>query len=693
MQRGLDKANVIDLVAGTPSNGDGSHRRRSSRATTATPANFDQKYHPMDSVTRPKARATLRHAPLSPDDDLDMTFVALSDSPAPSTTRRRSTRSRTPAAKRKIDQKWHPLDAYLDSDPPAKRKRTKEDVGDERSSQAASFHADDSTDSEIVKDESELGVHGQHLLKRDFFPVWKLLEPLDQRLYVLQSGLPDSGILPRSWRSVTDKLIREKWFTQAEFRKWGGETALRKRYDLLREHIQGDAAAEEPTRRRDWNVKWAEDFNVFLLKPGEEYRELRNLPRIEKVTEQNTLVFADDDEEAEELEGDTILVEGAPPSSPTVGDRSRANSPAQQDKSSADEQSPVRATNKNAPITVSSDKDSSSDESSSEECSSVLASVVRASASFAKRGESHAVDNPPPSLTLTRKRPLICSDTEDEPSDEDKDEDDEQAVDNTLADMLDDLSQEYRTDIPADSFELPAAESIQESGSGQKEFAREPASLSDRSERLHAGSSSTDHQSSDENEDQAAKAMLDGLLDDISEQCKSDGLDEDAGLPNATSFITTPPKENATQSEPATSLTRLSDYTTPSPVAKPPTRTTRFLSEPYGRAAFQAATAFMTPPLTARRSAAIDTAPPRRASSMTAAVFHIHEDEREPSRGPRWPGAAPLWASQDDKENVERTEEEDAQESSEHELPDVRPSYDERVLISIAQAASDESEM
>ena len=368
---------------------------------------------------------------------------------------------------------------------PAKKRRR--NLVDELSSQSASFDGN-STDSSIVDRESELGAEGRHLLKRDLHTNWNSLDPLDKRLYTMQSGLPDCAILPLSWRAVADKLVRQGWFTRPQFREWGNEGALRARYNRLREHIQGDAAAKEPKTRQGWKVKWAEDFDVFLLKPGEVYRETRNLPHIAKATEQNMLVFAQD---TEDLEDDTIVVDEGEPSSPTVGDRSSASGSDRQDESSAEEESPVKATNQESPLMISSGEDSSSEENSSDDDASDLADVLQASTSYARRRGPEGEEERPALPTMTRKRQVICSDTGDEPSDEG----DERAADATLDRLLDDISAQDKHEGPDEDPELPAVATITETpplrDSAQDGVAKAPACSSDSPRRLPASEALT----------------------------------------------------------------------------------------------------------------------------------------------------------------------------------------------------------
>ena len=204
------------------------------------------KYHPMDQAVRPNASTTLKHT------------ADWQESPSPRVRRRHSLRN--------TSRKKSRYDARLDSN-------SSESASSVESSAESSDEASDATSD----DEG-------NLLTKAFLPRWCLLEPLDRELYHMQWGLPICKILPNTWKQVMEQLIRNGRFTRQEYRAWGGETALRARYDSLRKHLQGDFADEEPRRREEWTFRKPESWKVPDKRRGEETEAAEELPRVKKIT-------------------------------------------------------------------------------------------------------------------------------------------------------------------------------------------------------------------------------------------------------------------------------------------------------------------------------------------------------------------------------------------------------------------------
>ena len=143
MWKGLDPANIINTPS---SNQDQEPDGRAVRSSTTKRISYDQKYHPMDQITRPNSSRTLKHRLESSEDSEDPNDLddsSDSDDPSDSdesTQRRRSVKHEISHSKHKsrkrphevafrrssrfairrgtYDMQYHPMDRYLGTDIP-----------------------------------------------------------------------------------------------------------------------------------------------------------------------------------------------------------------------------------------------------------------------------------------------------------------------------------------------------------------------------------------------------------------------------------------------------------------------------------------------------------------------------------------------------------------------------------------------
>ncbi|MCJ1477628.1 hypothetical protein MMC13_006301 [Lambiella insularis] len=107
-------------------------------------------------------------------------------------------------------------------------------------------------------------VDKENLLTTSVGKTYDDLNDMDKRLHGLQKGAPSTSTsLPLSWADVGYNLVQEKYFTNKEFKQWGGSQRLKERYEKVRLAIQGLQAAAEPEDEKDQLIYWAEGFDVF----------------------------------------------------------------------------------------------------------------------------------------------------------------------------------------------------------------------------------------------------------------------------------------------------------------------------------------------------------------------------------------------------------------------------------------------
>lgn len=99
------------------------------------------------------------------------------------------------------------------------------------------------------------------------------LHPLERRLYLLQNGVSASGsILPRTWPEVKQALFEDRHITRDELMSDEATQVVKRLYETLRLGIEGFFDSQpEPADKRDWTVRYMEDFDVFDKKSGSKY--------------------------------------------------------------------------------------------------------------------------------------------------------------------------------------------------------------------------------------------------------------------------------------------------------------------------------------------------------------------------------------------------------------------------------------
>ncbi|MCJ1280692.1 hypothetical protein MMC26_000009 [Xylographa opegraphella] len=113
---------------------------------------------------------------------------------------------------------------------------------------------------------------------------------MDRLLHNIQHGAPlDSISLPHSWTKVSDILVKEGFFTKAQYKAWDGVAALKRRYDALRCVVQGVHVNSETRDTRDQALYWAEGMDVLDHVGSRTIYQHRGVPQymegIEKFTQ------------------------------------------------------------------------------------------------------------------------------------------------------------------------------------------------------------------------------------------------------------------------------------------------------------------------------------------------------------------------------------------------------------------------
>lgn len=226
----------------------GGAKRRSLTRNAVQPkkVNYDVKHHPMDKATRPNARAT-RRVKEEPEEDQDVEDgdeeeadeerdAEADDEATPTRMALRGRRGK----KANYDMTAHPLNPLFQT----------KDSSRKSSSKAESPAVDDN----LMAFPDSVG------------DSWDELDPADKLLHDLQEGAPDdSNALPLKWSEVASTLVEEGYFTKKQFTRWGGVSALRERYDEIRQAAQGQYADLEPKDRDDRHIYYQEGFDVFDL--------------------------------------------------------------------------------------------------------------------------------------------------------------------------------------------------------------------------------------------------------------------------------------------------------------------------------------------------------------------------------------------------------------------------------------------
>ena len=216
-------------------------KRRSLTRNAIEPkkVNYDVKFHPMDQAVRPNAPPTREAREEYEQGDEEGDDEAEVDTPSKRAPRGRGRK------KANYDMTAHPLD------PLSQTKHSR------KSSSNADSPAPEESAEPFAKPVAES---------------WELLDPLDQYLHQMQEGAPDnSEALPYPWNEVVNTLIKEGYFTRKQFHRFGGFSALRERYEEIRQVAQGDCADLEPSDPDDRRVYFQEGFDVFELDNTQTY--------------------------------------------------------------------------------------------------------------------------------------------------------------------------------------------------------------------------------------------------------------------------------------------------------------------------------------------------------------------------------------------------------------------------------------
>lgn len=259
-------------------------RQRITRADSLghRQVDYDMKYHPMDEVLRPNAAAKRRaydHLPQqlsddnesqgSSDEGSDLHIPKIVQNPITdqetTPVRHRTTRAETLGEKPvDYDMKHHPMDDILRPKAAAKRSVWFNSVSpatvSEKTAKASKIWS-------IAKDDPK------NPFTKPTMTDWKKLQAFDRRVYLLQKGSPINGnTLPLKWSKVIEALIEDGFFTCEQLKAWGGVGALKSRYESVRKGIEGFFGAKpEPTNKMGWQIRHAEDFDVYDKGVGEKY--------------------------------------------------------------------------------------------------------------------------------------------------------------------------------------------------------------------------------------------------------------------------------------------------------------------------------------------------------------------------------------------------------------------------------------
>ena len=184
---------------------------------------------------------------------------------------RRTTRTTVNSKRKLYDMSFHPMDSFTRPNP----KRAKFDEVNNIESSALKSEAQRNTASETSSEGSLQGrsqntYNDKNLFAEPIEEDWKLLNALDRRVYRLQRGSPIKGdAIALKWSTVIKTLIRENFFSREQCIMWGGEKALKARYEKVRKAMQvffgGVHYEEEPCSRKNWTIRPMEGWDVFDL--------------------------------------------------------------------------------------------------------------------------------------------------------------------------------------------------------------------------------------------------------------------------------------------------------------------------------------------------------------------------------------------------------------------------------------------
>lgn len=255
---------------------------------------YNSKYHPMDEVLRPNSKATVRARKQRLINSFHQSDLISTDNPVSNSEKiakkprarkksiRSSQSSRTKPVrssprftghankkneKRAYDMKYHPIDDVLKTKARKKRSQWFETVLLPSTPSPTSISPNMSSTSApspiCTSDPSTKPI-----------PLgWQTLNHFDRRIYSLQQGAPlDGETLPLTWPQVVESLVREGFFSEEDFKMFGGMEALRSRYETIRLRVENlFGSNSEPADKRDWPIMYLEDVRVFKLDSNTKY--------------------------------------------------------------------------------------------------------------------------------------------------------------------------------------------------------------------------------------------------------------------------------------------------------------------------------------------------------------------------------------------------------------------------------------
>ncbi|MCJ1236801.1 hypothetical protein MMC14_004783 [Varicellaria rhodocarpa] len=220
---------------------------KSTRKKRSQDNDFDQ----MDSVTRPSSKRAKSNQPNKP------------KSSTSASRSKRQSRSRS-IGKGFLGKATTDLTGQIISQAQTSSRAS-------RNSSASPLKADASIES--IEGNGQSTFEYTNLFAEPIHKDWHKLNALDRRVYRLQHGCPLKGnAITLKWGTVIQTLIREKYFSRDQCASWGGEKALKNRYESVRKAVQvffgGEDYEEEPSSRKNWTIRSMESWDVFDLGPS-----------------------------------------------------------------------------------------------------------------------------------------------------------------------------------------------------------------------------------------------------------------------------------------------------------------------------------------------------------------------------------------------------------------------------------------
>ncbi|KAI4178044.1 MAG: hypothetical protein LQ348_005714 [Seirophora lacunosa] len=217
------------------------------------PVMYSTKHHPADVVLRPAAAKKA----------MDQ-WVKESDRTLPATTKKNRSISRAANADSSAPSFGSPA-----TPAPPSNSSTIDAAGSTTSASASTISSPTSRVDKTFPIDLKAGLTGEEIKMG-----WRSLSEADHLIYLLQRGAADGRMLPMSWLDVTIAL--RKHFGLGDFpdaiqaEEW--VESLRGRYANVSRYLQEYFVAEpEPMVKRDRKLYYAEDLDVYGLRPGDRY--------------------------------------------------------------------------------------------------------------------------------------------------------------------------------------------------------------------------------------------------------------------------------------------------------------------------------------------------------------------------------------------------------------------------------------